>query len=173
VPPDNVKVNVKKAGRKRTTLGWALLTLGVLVAGVWVGSGWWWFQCPLWDGQRLCCEYGSAGIVRFDGWEKPSLLVAVPDPPTFRWNAWLKTRSKSQDVNLWLARYKLDNGDDWHYGVIVLWPIPLLLWTSAALLLRSGMVARRSAIIGKCKSCGYDLAGLAAGAPCPECRGSA
>ncbi|MDP1662524.1 MAG: hypothetical protein Q8L55_11485 [Phycisphaerales bacterium] len=45
----------------------------------------------------------------------------------------------------------------------------LLLWTPAALLLRSGILARRRAITGKCRSCGYDLAGLAGDSLCPEC----
>ena len=46
-----------------------------------------------------------------------------------------------------------------------LWPIPLLLWTPAALLLRSGILARRRAVKGMCAKCGYSLAGLASDAP--------
>jgi predicted RNA-binding Zn-ribbon protein involved in translation (DUF1610 family) len=52
---------------------------------------------------------------------------------------------------------------------VLLWPIPLLLCTPAALLLRSGILARRRAMSNTCTKCGYSLAGLADGVACPEC----
>ncbi|HZW07863.1 MAG TPA: hypothetical protein VFF65_12135 [Phycisphaerales bacterium] len=52
---------------------------------------------------------------------------------------------------------------------INLWPLPVLLLTPAALLLRSGILARRRALTGACAKCGYSLAGLGLRATCPEC----
>ncbi|HZW07717.1 MAG TPA: hypothetical protein VFF65_11400 [Phycisphaerales bacterium] len=57
-------------------------------------------------------------------------------------------------------------GKQW---TLIFWPLPLLLWTPAALLLRSGILARRRAATGSCAKCGYSLAGLSAGAACPDC----
>jgi hypothetical protein len=55
------------------------------------------------------------------------------------------------------------------FWTMPLWPIPLLLCTPAALLLRSASLARRRANTGACTKCGYSLSGLAADTPCPEC----
>lgn len=47
--------------------------------------------------------------------------------------------------------------------------LPLFLLLPAALVLGSEVMAERRAAAGRCKACGYDLTGLAADLPCPEC----
>ncbi|HYD01453.1 MAG TPA: hypothetical protein VEB22_09525 [Phycisphaerales bacterium] len=179
------KATVKKIGRKRRAAGWTLLTLGVIVAGVWVASGWWLLRVTMkpWD---LHAENGVArffwspkGILAADG-----VSVLPPRSKGTRWairdpfgGMFLSTSTDRYDDRWWktwaasrIARHpKGGKTPLLTDSRLVLWPIPLLLWTPAALLIRSGILARRRALKGMCPKCGYSLAGLSAGAACPEC----
>lgn len=84
------------------------------------------------------------------------------------WSFWIEPPNLPDTYSLGLySLYDDAGGRRWHW--FILWPIPLLLWPLAAMLLRSGILARRRANTGMCGKCGYSLAGLAAGTPCPEC----
>ena len=145
-------MKAKKAGRKRRMLGWTLLTLGVLVAGMWVWSGWNWLTIYY---HFKSARSISIGFGRIDSTPGHQALGNYPQSGGPRWVYWY---SKSTGYYSGLISYAYP-----------LWPIPLLLWTPAALLLRSGIVARRRTITNACPKCGYSLAGLTAGAACPEC----
>ncbi|MGH7133345.1 MAG: hypothetical protein ACREJO_15535 [Phycisphaerales bacterium] len=56
-----------------------------------------------------------------------------------------------------------------HQVWITLWALALASFLSGGFLLWSARRARRRAMSGVCLKCGYDLSGLAAGSPCPEC----
>jgi len=150
--PDNVNVNVnvKRIGRKRRAAGWTLLTLGVIVAGVWAASGW----------LRVEVDRRTFHVVVDSG-----LLTIQSGPPAGRERPFLSPSQLSE----WSWRIRDLINEQRPEVRLALWPIPLLLWTPAALLLRSGTLAQRRANTNACAKCGYSLAGLADGAPCPEC----
>jgi hypothetical protein len=167
-----------RIGRKRRALGWTLLIFGVLVAAVWVWSGWWRLSMTR-ERSVLWIENGAAGVAvrNYSFVLEPGLHIDRTTrrggaAPTWQW--WQSATAGSEVVRFvgvgvaWYERWAdLTLGLD-QVG-LVLWPIPLLLWPPAALLLRSGILARRRAMTCACAKCGYSLAGLARDANCPEC----
>ena len=160
--------------------GWTLLALGVVVAAVWVWSGWgrllWEFAVvpgphATLDRRQLRVTSGELEIDRYevlkDGFAGGRLGLRPPsglhvsmsgESPLWRWTLIRQTGDEDRDGDFKTSKTRVG-----------LWPVPLLLWPPAALLLRSGIVARRRAMKGACPKCGYSLAGLAVGASCPEC----
>jgi hypothetical protein len=172
-----VKVKVKKSpGRKRRITGWTLLLLGLLVAGGWVASRWWAFMfiCPT---ESYHIDRGQFTRMGLDPTASPAPVSRVTG------FAVLRLPPSERNWRLWSGWFSYGFMGHYGYGVVertvdprttnvftlMLWPIPLLLWTPATLLLRSGILARRRAMTGNCAKCGYSLAGLGADSLCPEC----
>ncbi|MFT3684020.1 MAG: hypothetical protein QM783_03665 [Phycisphaerales bacterium] len=159
---------VRRAGRKRRVVGWALVVSAVLIAASFVASRWWSVY-----GRR---ERLAAGIVSGQG------FVALLDGVDNEWHVsqisakyrelrWLTDEPQPSilqiDFNLGvLMQVHTDYSREWTFA---LWPWPVVLGGTGAWLVRSGVVARRRVATGSCRACGYSLVGLERGTSCPEC----
>ena len=170
----------KRPGRKRRVAGWLLLVIGVLITGVWGVSGWW--RCQASRGPLTVTL--SAGTVEttyaLDSFAGTDLEFrgALQDAYVVHARAWnppeeFYSYSMNWDLGVacagdFIRTNRIPYKRCWF---LVLWPFPLPLWTVGGLLLWWARWSRIRAMRGLCLKCGYDLAGLDAGAPCPECGG--
>ena len=180
-----VKVNVKRAGRKRRVVGWGLLVLGVVVAGVWVASGWWEFGVGGRGGQ-VSVRHGMLVLRRDTRWDLE--LRAIGAASEAKGWVWWEGRPTLRLPTTYDDDYEPLADRKWWKGIVyahvywpaqsterlfharlLIWPLFLFLCVPALTLLRPEFVAWMRVRAGLCDVCGYDLAGLGVGAKCPEC----
>jgi hypothetical protein len=131
---------ITRTGRKRRAAGWTLLALGLLGAGVWVWSGWVWpAYCT---STRMYVLRGGMAGVKIDDRPVP------PARYTLGWSQQVPSEHNWPGGWSWFPLIAVERNEI-DYGVrplshrsttwVAIWPIPPLLWTPAALLLRSGI----------------------------------
>ncbi len=147
-----------------------LLTLGLLVAALWVASGWWWLSYYTGE-SSLSLAKGRASIssggLPVNAERSLTLL-----PKKYRGLDW-RVLADEPTWNGEIVAFRRDRAQRGTITAVefMLWPLPLLLCTTGGLAVWSGRRARRRALEGHCPTCGYNLAGLNrdAGGVCPEC----
>jgi hypothetical protein len=165
------RISKRHPGRKRRIAGWLLLSLAVVVTGVWAVSGWRWLALggAKW---RVICAWGNVTWITSPeplylntsrvGWSEQEMRFHTAWRVSHMWVFGLACVDLGL-IGLW------DYRGSTRAVEVTLWPLPLLLTVLGVPVLRSGVRARRRALAGSCPSCGYDQRGIPPGSPCPEC----
>jgi hypothetical protein len=149
--------------RVRKGVKWGGLAAVALVVVVWIGSVWWWCGWEVTPYTHIEIEHGRLSVSHTTGWifenEQPvwmkrctSVLSDHPDEGLELWPLWVVGRGRAGLTQVFVP----------------LW-IPLLAAAGCMGLAWRGSARARA---GCCGRCGYDRAGLGAGAVCPECGGA-
>jgi hypothetical protein len=162
-----------RVGRKRKALGASFVALGLLFAALWVWSGW----RELWFGYGTFDVRVTSGEARV-AWNRVGMktlsweTMPAPFPPHPRWQTWHgwgeELMLPQSRLVYGVASVRFTAGKPWG-AIVLIWPFPFVLAAAGTLFLRSGFAARQRALSNLCGSCGYDRAGLAVDARCPEC----
>lgn len=162
----------------RLAAGWGLIAVGAIAPAAAVLSRWWAYVPA--TVQR--CEFlVSEGLiewrwyVRDPAWRAGGFmprsqggLTRKPDP-RLRWFVGMPDSDWTLDLGLiGAARNRAAAFDKWRVRVM-LWPMTPAGFGLGVPLVRSGRRAWKRRRAGHCPGCGYELAGLSPGAPCPEC----
>jgi hypothetical protein len=138
----------------RTTVKWGGPVLTILLVALWRYSGGHVVELFKWDGWSIDTSCGRLHFVALKG--------KAHRPIWLGWNAW------RDHVNYrWDFEYE-STPPAWTVYVPFWFPAAIVLFATGAAW-HTDLRARRRARAGHCVICGYDRAGLAGGAACPEC----
>ena len=137
---------------------WGGAILTVLLVVVWIGSGW---LDVIWDPGGG----GEIGVEAGQLWIAPPYLSGVLDHSGI-----FTVFARVGPLNWW---FTWENWGDGPAIAIPLWFPALLSLLATAAAWRADAKYLRRVREGACPACGYDRAGLAAGAVCPECGATA
>jgi hypothetical protein len=183
---------MKPHPRIRRTIKWGGSVVTALLVVVWIASGWGCYALPLGGTRMLVLGHGAVTVFAPNGGRPhnftwPSQSEAVerlgralelagggPGPDPFD-AGWTSSR--------FFLRFAFESrGGRCSYGgatwigtaeTIPVWCVIAVGTLAASSAWRLDTLARRLARLNLCPKCGYDRAGLAAGAACPECGRSA
>ncbi|MFN0012504.1 MAG: hypothetical protein ACKVS8_12770 [Phycisphaerales bacterium] len=144
--------------RIRKTVKWGGAAVCAALLVVWVGSGWWFLMWSSTGGTIVQIGAGQATVA------SDMSKYLAPYQPGLEAG---RTRASFAYGFDWIAE-----GLDWEF-VFPLWAPFVLFLIPTAIAWCLDARARRAARIGLCAKCGYDRAGLAPGAVCPECGAAA
>lgn len=156
---------MRRRRRVRRAAKGAGLAASLLITALWGLSVFWSIALSEVRGGRLVRVWIHAGCVVPNVLAPPQARLTRDSFSEGEWSAW-HGRRRTQPLR-WLAAYERDAQYGWTVVWIPLW-IPFLL-----IALPTGWLWWREGgtLPGHCR-CGYSLAGLAPGAPCPECGAS-
>jgi len=149
-------LSVRPHPRIRKTVKWGGAVVTVLLVIAWVGTGW---AGAAWGSGRGLVLMVARGQV---------VIECIHVGTAASWFGQWQSGTYPREHRLWFEWY-FSRGS-WALSVPLWVPIALVA-PSAALAWRLDMLARRRERSQRnlCLKCGYDRAGLAAGAVCPEC----
>jgi hypothetical protein len=153
----------------RTWAKWALTIAALFVATLWIGSEWRYFGIAQYvystrSGTKEILPWRGLGVL--DG----SVCTAkfqhgVSDAEGVETFYFFERAGDDGDSLMFTAMTFLVVRRD----CVPLWPFLLVVGVPSAVMWTHTVLAWRRSRIGCCRSCGYDRAGLAADAKCPEC----
>lgn len=148
----------QRRGRVGRAAKWAGAGACALLAGLWVLSvGWTVVHLRARAGTLYSLQLRSGCFVA---------IVCSSTDPIFAldWPPW--DWERRDEALRWLPRYETEPRQSWTLIAIPLWAPLLLAGVPTGLMCLRGRNRRAAQ---QCAACGYDLAGLAPGAVCPEC----
>lgn len=163
----------RRVGRRRVILAVVCLVMGVLVSVAGVVSGWYSIEHRGRHRDTGLVEGALFIVFHYDGYHQTSSWQIKRTGGSFSWNGGRESfepvGTGSIDLGVFRRMFIV-------YGDSALDGIVISLWFLAALFILPGTGLGfsawhgiRRARIGLCVKCNYDLRGLPASAPCPEC----